>query len=305
MHNAHVIMNTFDTGSLTLRQLHVFVTVLEQGGFGAAADHLQMSQSAVSHALAATERVLGAPLIIRTPLTKTTTLGAAILPHARSALASMAALHATVDCQREGRTGGIVRLAAAPTASHRLVPELLKRWRTELPGLNIRLFEGGDDELPVWLSDGVVDAAVLIDPDPIPAGSIVLARDDFQAVLRSDHPLAVEERIPLRDLLDDPLLVSSSGCETQINAMHTLAGLPYSPAQRVHEMSTLLGMVDAELGVAILPSLARTLLPNGLVMVKLEPHLERALVFTGPSNRPWHPSVEPMRDIAASRRTPD
>jgi hypothetical protein len=59
-------------------------------------------------------------------------------------------------------------------------------------------------------------------------------------------------------------------------------------------------MVEAELGVAVLPFLACTMLADTLVMVQLEPHLERTLVFTGPSERPWHPSVELMRDIAES-----
>ncbi|WP_426996854.1 LysR family transcriptional regulator [Pseudarthrobacter sp. N5] len=303
MNLAHGHMTKIDMGSLTLRQLDVFVAVVEQGGFGAAADHLQMSQSAVSHALAALERASGAPLIVRAPTIATTSLGEAILPHARSVLADVRALRATVDIQREGLVRGKVRLAAAPTASHRLVPELLKRWRAELPGLDIRLFEGSDDELEVWLASGAVDAAVLIDPDPVPSGSIVLARDDFRAVFRSDHPLAGEKRISLADLLEDPLLASSSGCEPQITRIHTMAGIPYAPAQRVHETSTLLGMVEAELGVAILPSLARSMLANNLVMVELEPQLDRTLVFSGPSGRPWHPGVERMRDIAETSAT--
>lgn len=296
-------MTKIDLGSLTLRQLDVFVAVVDRGGFGAAADHLRMSQSAVSHALAALERASGAPLIVRAPTIAMTSLGEAILPHARSVLANVRALRATVDIQREGLVRGKVRLAAAPTASHRLVPELLKRWRAELPGLDIRLFEGSDEELEVWLASGAVDAAVLIDPDPVPSGSIVLARDDFRAVLRSDHPLAGEKRVSLADLLEDPLLASSSGCEPQITRIHTMAGIPYAPGQRVHETSTLLGMVEAELGVAILPSLARSMLGENLVMVELEPHLDRTLVFSGPLGRPWHPGVERMRDIAETSAT--
>ncbi|MBT2532988.1 LysR family transcriptional regulator [Arthrobacter sp. ISL-48] len=291
-------MQKIDAGPLSLRQLDVFVAVIDEGGFSAAADHLGMSQSAVSHALAALERAFGAPLIVRTPPIAATALGDAILPHARSVLASVRALRATVDVQREGLAKGMVRLAAAPTASHRLVPGLLNRWRAELPGLDIRLFEGSDDELEVWLASGAVDAAVLIDPDPIPPGSIVLARDDFRAVVRSDHPLADMKGISLAELLEDPLLASSSGCEPQITAIHAKAGIPYAPAQRVHETSTLLGMVDAGLGVAILPSLACSMLANTLVMIELEPRVERSLVFAGPSGRPWHPGVKKMRDIA-------
>jgi DNA-binding transcriptional LysR family regulator len=77
-----------------------------------------------------------------------------------------------------------------------------------------------------------------------------------------------------------------------------MAGSPYAPAQSVHETSTLLGMVEAGLGVAIMPSLARSMLHESLVMVALEPRLERTLVFAGPSTRSWHPGVQRMREIA-------
>jgi DNA-binding transcriptional LysR family regulator len=116
--------------------------------------------------------------------------------------------------------------------------------------------------------------------------------------MRADHPLAAVDHITLNDLLEDPLLASTSGCELQITELHTMAGSPYAPAQRVHETGTLLGMVEAGLGVAVMPSLACSMLDENLVMVKLEPRLERALVFTGPTTRPWHPGVERMREIA-------
>ncbi|MDJ0337871.1 LysR family transcriptional regulator [Cryobacterium sp. PH31-O1] len=293
-------MLKIDGSSITLRQLSVFVAVIDESGFGAAADLLHMSQSAVSHALAAMERSLGLPLIIRGPQIAATPLGEAVLQHARSVLASLRALQAAADLHVNGAATGTVRLAAAPTASHRLVPALLQRWRAELPGLDIRLFEGGDDELELWLTSGIVDAAILIDPDPIPEGSVVLARDDFRAVLRADHPLAGLERVTLASLQDDPFLSSSSGSEPKIATLHKMAGVPYRPAQRVHECSTLIGMVEAELGVAILPSLARSMLTEGVVMIELDPSLERTLVFSGPRDRPWHPSVERMRDIAAA-----
>ena len=108
----------------------------------------------------------------------------------------------------------------------------------------------------------------------------------------------------LDDLLDDPLLVSSSGCEPQIRTLHERAGLVFVPAQPVRSVTTLLGMVEAGLGVTIMPSLAASLLPRDLVMVDLADRLDRHLVFSGRAGRPWHPHVRRMRDIAAAARAP-
>lgn len=289
--------------STTLRQLQVFAAVVDELGFGAAAEKLQMSQSAVSHTLAALERATGTPLVRRSPAAGATGIGEDLLPHARSVLAAARAFESAVDKHRGRKDSGMVRLAAAPTASHRLVPELLGLWREQLPGIDIRLFEGGDDEIAEWLETGVVDAAILIDPDPMPKRGLILARDDFRAVVRADHPLARTGLIDLEDLLEDPLLVSSSGCEPQIKQLHSMIGARYAPAQRVHELSTLLSMVEAHLGVAVMPSLATTMLPDTLTMVELQPRLERSLALTGPTGRPWHPLVEQMRDAAARGRS--
>ena len=60
---------------------------------------------------------------------------------------------------------------------------------------------------------------------------------------------------------------------------------------------TLLSMVGAGLGVGVLPSLAASTLSDTLTLVPLRPRLERRLVPTGPTTRPWHPSVVAVRDL--------
>jgi DNA-binding transcriptional LysR family regulator len=78
-----------------------------------------------------------------------------------------------------------------------------------------------------------------------------------------------------------------------------MADIPYRPARRIRELMTLLSMVEAGLGVGILPSLAASMLSETLTLVPLRPRLERRLVLTGPASRPWHPSVVAIRDLTA------
>ncbi len=286
--------------SVTLKQLAVFVVVTEHRSFGLAADQLGMGQSSVSHTLAALEKAVGDSLVTRSNPISATSLGQALLPHAQAALAATRAIDAVVSAHHEVKPSGTVRIAASPTASHRLVPELLALWVKELPGVQVRLFEGEDDELVQWLDTGTVDCAILVDPPTTPAGGVELVRDAFKAVVQTDHPYSTQAQVSLPELLEDPLLVSSSGCEPQIRHLHALSGVDYNPAQRVRELTTLLNMVDSDLGVAVMPALAATMLPDTLTMIDLTPRLERRLVFTGPTNRPWNPHVPHMRDIAAA-----
>ncbi len=288
---------------VTLKQLAVLSAVMEHEGFGAAAEELGVNQSSVSHSIAALEKAAGASLVNRTSPLRATELGRALLPHARTALAASRAIESLISEHHQNKPIGTVKIATSPTAAHRMLPKLLHDWTEALPDVDVRVFEGDDDELEEWLSSGVVDCAILIDPESTPPGRVELLTDKFQAVLRKDHPLSAQDQVGLVELLEDPLLVSSGGCEPQIRTLHTLSGVRYSPAQRVREISTLLSMVEGDIGVAIMPSLAASMLPESLVMVDLEPHLERRLVLTGPTNRPWHPQVTRMIELATASRS--
>lgn len=283
--------------SPTLRQLEILVAIADHGGFGAAADVLGMSQSSVSHSLSSLERTVQGELVHRVAPVRPTRLGEALLPHARATLAGARAFDIAAAAHRGANTAAPIALAVPPTAAHGLLPDLMVLWRERLPHVQVKIFEGFDEELGRWLEDGTVDAAVLIDPDPVPPGAVTLATDTFHAVVRRDHPLAGQNSIDLADLLDDPLLSSTAGCEPQVRRLHSLAGLRYQPAQRIREVTTLLSMVEAGLGVAAVPSLTANLLPEALTLVPLLPRLDRHLVLTGPTTRPWHPYVTAVRDV--------
>jgi DNA-binding transcriptional LysR family regulator len=291
--------------NLTLRQLAVFVSVADHTGFGAAAAALGMSQSSVSHSLAALETAVHGALIQRTGTVKPTALGDLLLPHARATLAAARAFDAAAAAHNDVAAAGSISLSVPPTVARGLLPGLLRLWHEQLPHLEITIFEAIDEEIEHWLETGTVDAAFLIDPDPLPRGALPVGTDAYGAVVRSDHPLAGEESIELVDLLEDPLLVTTSGFDAPLRRLHAMADLPYRPTRRIRELMTLLSMVEAGLGVGILPSLATAMLSDTLTLVPLLPRLERQLVLTGPTTRPWHPSVIAIRDLAAKHLCDD
>ncbi|WP_411133556.1 LysR family transcriptional regulator [Streptomyces sp. C10] len=291
--------------TLNLPQLRAFLAVVDTGGFSAAAAELGMSQSAVSHAVASLERELTAPLLIRATPVRTTVLGAKVLPHARMALSAVRSVE-QLAADAGGTMTGTVRLASTPTVCQGLVPGLLRHWREDRPRITVRVFEGDSAEVAAWLEDGTADAAVLIDPPPAPAGKyapsgpgIELATDEYRALLPRDHPLADEPRVDIRDLEDDPFLISPNGCEARVRTLHSLAGLRFSPTHRVRDLATLISMVQAGLGVTVLSEVSRSLIPPDLVLLPLQPQTSRRLVLTGPPARPWHPALRTLAESAA------
>jgi DNA-binding transcriptional LysR family regulator len=282
-------------------QLRAFVAVVDAGGFGAAADRLGISQSAVSHAVAALERATGRPVLTRHGRPALTRFGEQILDHARTVLASVAAIDALAE-DGTGRPRGALTIAAPPTICHGLLPELVLRWRAEFPEVAVSLFEGEDDEVAGWLEGGTADLAVLIDPPAPPAGSALVGTDRFHAVLRTDHPLAAEPTVDIADLADDDFLLSSGGCERQIQELHRMADTPFRPAHRIRQLSTLFAMVRSGVGVSVLPGLAAGMVGPDLVLVPLRQSLTRTLVLTGPLHRPWHPAARAL--VEASLAVP-
>lgn len=279
--------------SVSIVQLQVFVTAADTGGFAAAADELGVTQSAISHAIAELERALDAVLIVRRPVFSLTAIGTAALPYARSTLASRDAFIASI-AQTRNDLSGTVRLGATSTVCFGLLPTLLANWKAAFPSIDISVFEGDDAELVTWLDNGTVDASILINPQRIHQDGVVVGRDQYCAVVREDHPFAAEPSVTARDLLDDPVLVSGGGCGPEIMAMFRALDSHFQPVQRVYDNAALLNFVAADLGITVFPSIGRGLLPSGTVMVPLSPVRAREMVFSGPSNRPWHPLVEAL-----------
>jgi DNA-binding transcriptional LysR family regulator len=215
--------------SVSLRQLTVFVSVAEHGGFGAAATALGMSQSSVSHSLASLEATVGGGLVRRAAPVEPTPLGTLLLPHARATLSAARAFDAAAAAHNSAAAPGSISVSVPPTVARGLLPGLLRLWHERVPHIEITVFEAIDEEIEGWLEAGTVDAAFLIDPDPFPHGALQVGTDAYEAVVRSDHPLAGQESIALAELLEDPLMVTTSGFEAPLNACTRWRTSPTGP----------------------------------------------------------------------------
>ncbi|MEV4312743.1 LysR substrate-binding domain-containing protein [Actinocrispum sp. NPDC049592] len=280
--------------TINLPQLRAFLAVVDEGGFGAAAPALGISQSAVSHAVAALEKAVGGPVLHRAKQPQLTTLGSRMLDHARAAVAAASAI-TDLAAEHADKPSGTIRLAAPATVCQGLLPDLLARWRSEFPAVKVRVFEGEDGEIKEWLAERTIDLAVLVNPERHNDG-VEIGADAFYALVRRDHPLAGQEIIDVTDLDDDPFLMSDGGCERFIRDIYRQAGHQVRPTHRVRENGTLIAMVRAGVGVSVVPGLMAGSIDHRLVLVPLRQHGKRRLVLTGPDTGTWHPAVTALVD---------
>ena len=151
---------------MTLNQLRTFLAVAETGSVRAAAEHLVVTQAAVSASLAALQRSLAVALVVPDGRgLRLTEAGRAYAGYVRRVLglldeASLAA-RAAADPDR-----GELRIAAVTTAAEQIIPAILSGFRTRYPHTGIRLEAGNRDRVHALLDRHQVDIILGGRPEP-------------------------------------------------------------------------------------------------------------------------------------------
>ncbi|MEX0287314.1 MAG: LysR family transcriptional regulator [Paracoccaceae bacterium] len=151
------------------RALRTLTQIAQSGSFAAAAEHLNMTLSAVSMQIKALETELQTDLFDRSHRPpQLTPQGRAVCAHAEALLTEEAAMQAT--CSAPGPLAGRFRLGFVATASIRLLPDFLLRAQTEAPGAQFDIETGTSEVLEARVSSGQLDAAIITASKSAPKG---------------------------------------------------------------------------------------------------------------------------------------
>ncbi|MCD2188665.1 LysR family transcriptional regulator [Actinomycetospora soli] len=244
---------------MDLRQLRYFVTVARTRHFGRAAEELHIAQSPLSQAIRQLESHLGAPLFERTTRrVDLTAAGEALLPEAVRILESVSAARDQVSRVAAGDLGSL-RVGATGLATYRHVPDLVRRLSTALPGLALTFrTEMLTPDLEAALADHRIDLAVL--RPPVRDESLrthVLARERLVLAVPEAFPTTgAAAAVDLAALADaDFVVYAAPGSVVGAAADRACRAAGFVP-RHTHEAgqtSTVLALVAAGLGVALLP----------------------------------------------------
>ncbi|OBB93604.1 LysR family transcriptional regulator [Mycolicibacterium peregrinum] len=260
----------------TLLQLKSFLAVVDQGGFTAAGQLLDLTQPAVSRAVASLEKELGLPLLRRHRNgVSLTAAGDRAAAHARDAVRHMELMRTEVAAMA-GQLTGTLRVASLPFATGTMLAPRLRAFSDEYPGVTVHLMEGSEPEIRSWLERGAADAGVVSLPAPgLEVGK--LGVDEMVAVLPAGHRLAALNAVSYAELAAEPFIRSTGGCAAVFTPVAAEAGVELGADFEAHEMTAVLDLVRAGLGVSILPSLSG---PHpGIVSRPLIPRTTRTLAL--------------------------
>ncbi|MDR3080988.1 MAG: LysR family transcriptional regulator [Streptomyces sp.] len=282
---------------LDLQRLRALHAVSVHGTVGAAATALGYTPSAVSQQIAKLERET------RTVLLEREGRGVRLTPEAHQLATTAHELMTIVERaeteleERRGLPAGRLTVAAFPSAARGLLPSVLAALATRHPALDARLTEV-DPHLSIDLvAKGMVDLAVVHDwdiaPLPAPPGieQAVIGDDLCDLLVPVGHPFAGRSSVRREELGGERWVCQPPGRVCHEWLVRTLRAAGHQPnlVHQAEENPTLVALVAAGLGVALIPRLGRGPLPEQVVEIPLDPMPVRrlyALWRTGAARRP-------------------
>lgn len=288
---------------IELRHLRYFAAVAEELHFGRAAERIGIAQPPLSQQIKSLEELVGYPLFERRPQVRLTPAGVALLEVARRTLSQVQEGIASARRAGRGETGKITVGFAASILTTAL-PEILRTYRERFPGVELRLRELSSAAQAAALADGDIDVAFVREAVEHGAGLVCepILREEFVAVLPPTHRLAEWPELPLGEFVGEPFVhfprAVAPALYDQVGDACRRAGFQPRVVQEAQEWLTILGLVEAGLGVSLVPDSFRRLRWGGVQYRPLAPPREFTDVFVCRRETAPAPAVAPLIEIA-------
>lgn len=285
-----------------IRHLAALVAVVDEGSFAKAAAALGFTQSAVSQQIAALEKAAGLPVFDRPKgprPAELTPAGELLVDYARMMLAQVVQMDDELDRLRRGVTGRLV-IGTFQSISAEMLPAIVGRMRTELPDVDIRLFESDDQNVLVrGVLDDELDLAFTVDTQDEPAlHSELLGYDPFVIITRTGD--LEGPTVKATELDGHPVIGQPAGnvCQLLIERRLGEVGVRPDYVFRSQDNGAVQGMVRSGMGRAMMPYLAVDPDDPGIVVLSIDPPMARSIQLTRRVDRSLPPAADRFAEIA-------
>ena len=272
---------------MDLRQLQVFVEIVNQGNFTRAAETLHIAQPAVSVTIRKLEEDLDLVLLNRTEKQVTLTAeGEALLRHAERILDDFG-VAATEMSELKELTRGEVRIGIPPMMSAYYFPRIISAFRTRYPKLSLVINGDGAGRIQRMIVKGELDMGVVANPDRVEGIDYQhFLREEIVACLPANHPLATQNSITMRDFLRHPLILFKEGYYMRELIDDFLASekLPANIVFETNLFTLVRNLIKQQLGSSTFLRMAVTNAPD-MTVLPFDPPLHIDLFIAWKSQR--------------------
>lgn len=237
--------------------IQAFVVIAELGGFNKAAEHLHVTQTALTRRVQKLEAYLDLRLLDRTTrYVELTAVGRDFLPQAKSIVSEMtSAVSRLKDMSKHSR--GNFTLACVPTMAAHILPAFFRTYADRCPGNRIRLLDASSYEVRDAVLNSQAELGIGVRGESHPdLEERHLFEDPLMFYCREDHPLSGRDSVTWSDMSGAELIVVSNLTATRVFMDYQLAkrGISLSGAYEVQHHATAVSLVTAGVGCAILPA---------------------------------------------------
>jgi LysR family transcriptional regulator, hydrogen peroxide-inducible genes activator len=256
---------------MEMHQLRYFVAVARTGTFSRAAGECHVAQPSLSQQVQKLESEVGERLFERTRRRAILTpAGAIFLPHALSILETAEQGRQEIR-EMSGEVRGKILLGALPTIAPYFLPEIIRLFREQYRGVELIFHEETTLQLLRGLEENELDLALISDSTPNPRIRIEnLFSEELLLCLPAGHALVHQRVVVAADLQQEKFILMQEGhcLGAQAQRFCQTKGLRPQISCRSAQIATVLAMVQAGLGISLIPEMARQQGPDAGVVYR-------------------------------------
>ncbi len=280
-----------------------FYAAATLGSLTAAAERLGYTPSGVSQLITALEDDLGFSLLERSKKgVRLTEEGARMLPEVRLFLNSEYSLYGLAS-DIKGLAVGTVNIASYPSVATYWLPEVIKKFEEDYPGIKINIREGIRQEMMEWIDEGTADMGFLIYSEPMDCEWIPLADDNMVAVLPKDHKYADSDHYPLSECGGEDFIMPALGHDVDVEILLKDNNIEPRIKFTTMENPVMFAMIESGLGMTITNELCTTIWKDHLSIKKLDPEIKVNFGMALPEGRHQSPAVKKFIEYAVRMLT--
>ena len=240
---------------MDVKKYEVFVSAVDCGSLTKAAEAMGLTQSGVSHIIAAVEAELQLPLLKRTRTgARLTPEGERVIGYLREIVRQEKMLFKEAERLNE-LAAGTIRIGTFTSVATHWLPAMMMEFQKEYPQIDFQLFNGDYHDVDRWVTDGSVDIAFITLPTELKCRVIPLYEDALAAVLPKGHPLAAQPVCRVEDVAKEAFIslleASNHDARRALDAVNMKPNVRF----RTKDDYAVIAMVRQGLGVSIMPSL--------------------------------------------------
>ena len=283
-----------DTG---LQKYRAFVVAADAGSIVKAAERMGYSVSSVSRMVADLETACGFRLFDRSKA------GVSLTPDGKRLIGRARAIVA--ECDRfddeasaiAGAEVGTVRVGTIASIATHILPRALQKLHQSRPGITCELLMGDYAEIESWIAEGRVDVGTVRMPASDDFDSVELLEDEHVAIVPKEHPLAGGAAFPLAAFAEEPFLALERGEVSEVASLFERNGMKVVPAYTVWDDFAVMAMVEAGLGIGILPSIMTLNPPYDVAVLPLDVPSRRGIEAAWHKNRSLTSAAKAFLDV--------